>query len=56
MDNSTDFRQFALEYRATFAKMMTYSPSQVGAGIYAEKLAELADAHPDWVEQIEGEE
>ena len=32
-----------------------YKPSEVGSGIYAEKLAALADAYPEWAEQVEDE-
>lgn len=49
------FEEFAKVYRATFATMMTYSPKQVGSAIYVEKLASLADAYPEWAEQVESE-
>jgi hypothetical protein len=47
------FEEFAKVYRATFAKMMTYSSKQVGSAIYVEKLAELSDAYPEWAEIAE---
>lgn len=47
------FDEFAAAYRATFAKMMNYSPNEVGSAIYTDKLAELADAHPEWAEEVE---
>ena len=49
------FEAFAVLYKATFAKMMTYSPKQVGSAIYVEKLANLADAYPEWAEQVEAD-
>ncbi len=49
------FEEFAAAYRATFAQMMKYSPKEVGSTIYVEKLAALADAHPEWAEQVENE-
>ncbi len=49
------FEAFATIYRATFARMMSYSPNQVGSAIYVEQLAALADAHPEWAEQVEAE-
>jgi hypothetical protein len=52
---ATTFEAFAKLYRATFATMMTYSPKEVGSAIYVEKLAALADAHPEWAEQVESE-
>jgi len=53
--NALTFEAFAALYRATFAKMMTYSPDEIGSGIYCEQLAELADAHPEWAEAVEAE-
>jgi hypothetical protein len=47
------FDEFKAAYIDTFNRMMEYSPSQVGAGVYAEKMAALADAHPDWAERVE---
>lgn len=49
------YTEFATVYRATFAAMMSYAPSQVGSSIYVEKLAAMADAHPEWAEQVENE-
>lgn len=49
------FEEFAKAYRATFAKLMSYKLAEVGSGIYAEKLAALADAYPEWAEQVEDE-
>ena len=57
MDNTNalmTFEAFAALYLATFAKMMEYSPNEVGSGIYVEKLAALYDAFPEWAEQLEG--
>ncbi len=49
------FAAFAAAYRATFATMMTYSPQHVGCALYVEKLADLADAYPEWAELVEAE-
>ena len=49
------FEEFAALYRATFAKMMSYSPKEVGSAIYVEKLARLSDEYPEWAEQVEAE-
>jgi hypothetical protein len=35
--------------------MMKYKPGQVGAGIYAEKMAALADEYPEYLERLEAE-
>jgi len=60
MDNTNaaapmTFEVFAVAYRATFATMMTYSPKHVGSALYVEKLADLADAYPEWAELVEAE-
>ena len=49
------FEQFAALYRWTFAKMMSYELNQVGSTVYGEELAALADAYPEWSEQVEAE-
>lgn len=49
------FEAFETLYRATFAKMMSYKLTEVGSDVYAEKLADLADAHPEWAERVETE-
>ncbi len=49
------FDEFATLYRATFAKMMSYSLKQVGSATYCEQLAALADAYPEWAEIVENE-
>lgn len=50
-----EFAIFRAAYLAAFSSMMKYKPSEVGSGMYAEKMAAMADAHPEWVEQIEAE-
>lgn len=47
------YAEFEKIYRATFARWMSYTPNQVGCAIYAEKMADLADAHPEWAEAVE---
>jgi hypothetical protein len=49
------YAEFKAEYEALFNRMMSYSPDQVGSGIYAEKMAELADAYPEFDERLEDE-
>lgn len=53
---SKTFEEFAKEYRAAFKEMIKYGPDQVGSRVFAEKMAEMSDEHPDWVEKIEAEE
>lgn len=47
------YEEFAAAYRATFIKMMSYSPNQVGSAIYVEKMAAMSDANPEWAELVE---
>lgn len=49
------YEEFAALYKATFVKLMSYAPNQVGSAVYAEKMADLADAHPEWAELVENE-
>lgn len=54
-NSALTFEAFAALYRSTFAAMMSYSLEQVGSGIYAEKLAALADEYPEWAELVEAD-
>jgi hypothetical protein len=49
------FEIFRAKYINTFHRMMGYSPNAVGNIIYAEKMAALYDAHPDWAEAVESD-
>jgi hypothetical protein len=46
---------FKAQYLATFNKMMAYKPTECGSTVYAEKLADLADAYPEFAERAENE-
>ena len=50
-----NYEKFKVEYTKTFKRMMGYSPDQVGSGHYAEKLADLSDAYPEFEERLEDE-
>lgn len=50
------YAEFKSEYIKTFKAMMCYSPDQSGAGIFAEKMADLEEAHPEWAAKVELEE
>ena len=52
--NNLTFEAFAALYLSTYKTMLSYSLNQVGADIYCEKLADLADAYPEWAELVEG--
>lgn len=49
----TTFEEFEKEYRKAFANAAKYTPDQAGFHIHTERMAELADARPDWAEQVE---
>jgi hypothetical protein len=55
MDKQITFEEFKAQYIATFHRMMEYSPNAVGSIIYAEKMGELYDAHPDWADLVESD-
>lgn len=49
------YEEFKTEYSKLFKLMMSYSPKEVGSGIYCEKLADLADKYPEFEERLEDE-
>ena len=55
-DMEMTYEEFAAAYRSAFKAMMSYSLQQVGSDIYSAKMAALADAYPEWAEQVENEE
>jgi hypothetical protein len=55
MNNEMTFDAFAAEYLKTFRLMCSYTLTEVGSHVYCEKLAEMADAHPEWVEKLEND-
>ena len=49
------YEEFKAEYTSAFNRMMSYKPSEVGAQVYAKKMAELADKYPEFAERCENE-
>ena len=49
------YEAFRTVYTMVFRRMMSYTPGQVGSGIYAAQMAELSEACPEWAEQAEAE-
>lgn len=49
----SNYQEFKAEYERLFKLMMSYSPKQAGSGHYAEKMADLEDAYPEWAEMAE---
>lgn len=48
-----NYEQVKAEYIKNFNAMMGYTPEQVGAGVFAEKMADLEEAYPEWIAIIE---
>ena len=41
------------EYMKLYNRFMSYEPGQVGSRIFADKLADLEEEYPEFVERIE---
>jgi hypothetical protein len=55
MQMFTSYEEFKKAYAEAFRLMMSYSCDQVGSGHYAEKMAAMSDAYPDWADLAEME-
>jgi hypothetical protein len=42
------YEEFKAAYTSAFNSMAKYKPSEVGSGYFAEKLANLSDAYPEF--------
>ena len=49
------YEEFAKQYEDAFKRGDKYRPDQAGFNIYAEKMAELADKYPEYLERFERE-
>ena len=49
------YDEFKTAYIAAFSRMVSYKPSECGSTVYAEKMADLADAYPEFAERAENE-
>ena len=47
------YEEFKTAYTKAFASMISYTCNQAGSEYYADKMAELADAYPEWAEEVE---
>lgn len=45
--------EFAAAYLETFRAWMSYKPTEIGSVVYAERMADLYDAHPEWADELE---
>jgi len=50
------YETFVKEYESLLNRFLSYTPEQAGSLVYASKLADLADAHPDYMEWYDIEE
>ena len=49
------YEEFKSAYIRAFKSMMSYKPTEVGSGHFAEKMADLADAYPEYAEKVKAE-
>ena len=52
---SMTYEAFKAEFTKLFNLSFKYTVNQAGSGYYVEKLAELADAYPEFETRIENE-
>jgi hypothetical protein len=48
-----DYKQFKEAYNNLIESLLTYTPNQVGAQIYSEKLADICEMYPEYEIQID---
>jgi hypothetical protein len=53
--NNLTIDEFRREYLDAFKRMMSYSSDQVGSRFYMDIMVSLAEAYPDFAEQVENE-
>jgi len=49
------YEQFKTAYTNAFRSMMEYNGNQIGSIHFAEEMADLADAYPEWAEKVMNE-
>jgi hypothetical protein len=54
-DEKMNYEEFKAEYTKVFAAMMSYTCNQAGSEYFSEKMADLAEAHPEWADKVEAE-
>lgn len=47
------YDRFAMLYQQAYRQMQKYSPDEVGSDVYAERMARLADAYPEYLQRLE---
>jgi hypothetical protein len=54
-ENDMTYEEFKTSYTTAFNRAMSYKPSEIGSTVYAEKMADLADAYPVFADRVENE-
>lgn len=49
------YEEFKKQYRRAFDSANKYTPDETGSSAFTDKMAELADKYPDFLERFEGE-
>jgi hypothetical protein len=47
------FHEYVAAYEALLKVFLSYTPAQVGSGIYASRLTDLEEAHPDHADRYD---
>lgn len=50
-----NYQEFSVAYNKAFTEMMKYKPNEIGSAVFAEKMADLSDKYPEFVEIIEND-
>lgn len=50
-----NYSEFVTAYTKAFNNSMNYSPNEVGSTLYTEKMVDLADDYPEFLEKFEKE-
>lgn len=50
-----NYKEFKVAYTEAFNNSMKYSPNEVGSTLYTNKMVDLADDYPEFLEKLENE-
>jgi len=48
------YKEFVIAYESLLKTFLSYTAAQVGSGVYASKLSDLEEAHPQHSTRYEG--
>ena len=48
------YEEYVAEYESLLKIFLSYTPTQVGSGVYASKLSDLEEAYPQYTTRYEG--